>query len=287
MQNKREEEISDADSRLNGRLWIAFMLAFYAFFIWLAVKYGDYAPVPASEHGEAYDTLMSFNLYIITAVFFFVNTVLFVFANRYRQEPGRKAKFFAHDNRLELIWTVIPSIVLAVIIIYGLRTWNEMTGEASEDALRVEVYSKRFDWTVRYPGMDGQFGATDYNVISDGSNNLGIVTYETRKAKVDELSAEIDSLQNILNHERGKLLEELKGVTERLEGHSHGSDSHAHEGHDDGGHGMSDELRADLEQRRQYLEESLQSEHVVVLSEQGQEILRDRIHGLERHRQRV
>ena len=287
MHNKREEEISDADSRLNGRLWIAFMLAFYAFFIWLAVKYGDYAPVPASEHGEAYDTLMSFNLYIITAVFFLVNTVLFVFANRYRQEPGRKAKFFAHDNRLELIWTVIPSIVLAVIIIYGLRTWNEMTGEASEDALRVEVYSKRFDWTVRYPGMDGQFGATDYNVISDGSNNLGIVTYETRKAKVDELSAEIDSLQNILNHERGKLLEELKGVTERLEGHSHGSDGHAHEGHDDGGHGMSDELRADLEQRRQYLEESLQSEHVVVLSEQGQEILRDRIHGLERHRQRV
>ena len=185
------------------------MLAFYAFFIWLAFKYGDYAPVPASEHGEAYDTLMSFNLYIITAVFFLVNTVLFVFANRYRQEPGRKAKFFAHDNRLELIWTVIPSIVLAVIIIYGLRTWNEMTGEASEDALRVEVYSKRFDWTV-HTGMDGQFGATDYNVISDGSNNLGIITDETIQTKVKELSQEIDSLQNILNHERGLLLEELK-----------------------------------------------------------------------------
>ena len=150
------------------------MLAFYAFFMWLAVKYGDYAPVPASEHGEAYDTLMSFNLYIITAVFFLVNTVLFVFANRYRQEPGRKAKFFAHDNRLELIWTVIPSIVLAVIIIYGLRTWNEMTGEASEDALRVEVYSSdligRFSlgWTVnleRPTTMSFPMGATTWALL--------------------------------------------------------------------------------------------------------------------------
>lgn len=284
MQNKKEEEISDADSRLNGRLWIAFMLAFYAFFIWLAVKYGDYAPVPASEHGEAYDTLMSFNLYIITAVFFLVNTVLFVFANRYRQEPGRKAKFFAHDNRLELIWTVIPSIVLAVIIIYGLRTWNEMTGEASEDALRVEVYSKRFDWTVRYPGMDGQFGATDYNVISDGSNNLGIITDETIQTKVKELSQEIDSLQNILTHERGLLLEELKSVEEQLEGDSHG---HAHEGHGEDDHDMSEGYRTQLEERRHQLEESLDSKFAVVLSEQGQEILRDRIHSLERHRQRV
>ena len=108
------------------------MVAFYASFIWLIIRYGDYNPPAASAHGETYDTLMNFNMYIIMAVFFVVNTVLFLFANKYRQDPNRKAKFFAHDNRLELIWTVIPSIVLAVIIIYGLRTWNEMTGEAAQ-----------------------------------------------------------------------------------------------------------------------------------------------------------
>ena len=138
IRNKREEDISAADTRLNGGLFVAFMVAFYASFIWLIVRYGDYNPPAASAHGESYDTLMNFNMYIIIVVFFLVNTALFMFANKYRQDPNRKAKFFAHDNRLELIWTVIPSIVLAVIIIYGLRTWNEMTGDASEDAFALK-----------------------------------------------------------------------------------------------------------------------------------------------------
>ncbi len=106
IRNKKEEEISAADTRLNGNLWIAFMLAFYASFVWLIIRYGDYNPPAASAHGDSYDTLMNFNLYIITAVFFLVNTFLFVFANKYRQEPNRKARFYAHDNRLELVWTM-------------------------------------------------------------------------------------------------------------------------------------------------------------------------------------
>ena len=130
IRNKREEDISAADTRLNGGLFVAFMVAFYASFIFLIMRYGDYNPPAASAHGESYDTLMNFNMYIIMAVFFLVNSALFMFANKYRFDKERKARFFAHDNRLELIWTVIPSIVLAVIIIYGLRTWNEMTGDA-------------------------------------------------------------------------------------------------------------------------------------------------------------
>ena len=70
IRNKREEDISAADTRLNGGLFVAFMVAFYASFIWLIVRYGDYNPPAASAHGESYDTLMNFNMYIIIAVFF-------------------------------------------------------------------------------------------------------------------------------------------------------------------------------------------------------------------------
>ena len=70
IRNKKEEDISDADTRLNGGLFIAFMVAFYASFIFLIVRYGDYNPPAASAHGESYDTLMDFNMYIIIAVFF-------------------------------------------------------------------------------------------------------------------------------------------------------------------------------------------------------------------------
>ena len=297
IRNKREEEISAADTRLNGGLFVAFMVAFYASFIWLIIRYGDYNPPAASAHGETYDTLMNFNMYIIMAVFFLVNTVLFLFANKYRQEAGRRAKFYAHDNRLELIWTVIPSIVLAVIIIYGLRTWNEMTGEASEDALRVELYSKQFDWTARYPGADGEFGLANYNLITP-TNALGIVTADGVAGALEEIEGQIEALESELAHERGTLLAQIEEVEAELHashdhGHGHGHDDHGHDDHTDHGdhghddHGMSAERKAMLEARLHNLEHMLESPDVVVLSNAAAEAKADKVHRLKRHRQRI
>ena len=287
IRNKREEDISAADTRLNGGLFVAFMVAFYASFIWLIIRYGDYNPPAASAHGETYDTLMNFNMYIIMAVFFLVNTVLFVFANKYRQEAGRKAKFFAHDNRLELIWTVIPSIVLAVIIIYGLRTWNEMTGEASDDALRVEVYSKQFDWTARYPGADGEFGLANYNLITP-TNPLGIVTADGVAGALEEIEGQIASLESELAHERGTLLAQIEEVEAELHAahdHGHGHDDHGEHGDDH--HGLSAERKAMLEARLHDLEHMLEGDDVVVLSNAAVEAKEDKVHRLKRHRQRI
>lgn len=290
IRNKKEEDISEADSRLNGGLFMVFMALFYASFIWLIVRYGDYAPPSASAHGESYDTLMSFNLYIIIAVFFVVNTLLFVFANKYRFSAGRKAKFFAHDNRLELIWTVIPSIVLAVIIIYGLRTWNEMTGDASDDALRVELYSEQFKWTARYPGADGEFGLSNYNLITNPTNPLGIVTQDGVNESLAAIEKNILKVEGELSYERGRLLAELADVEEALHadhGH-HGHADHGHgEEHHDEGHGMSDGHKALLTARKAELESMLASNDVTVLSEAAVEAKEDKLHRLKRHRQRI
>ncbi|MDA0945440.1 MAG: cytochrome c oxidase subunit II [Bacteroidetes bacterium] len=291
IRNKKEEDISEADSRLNGSLFVVFMVLFYSSFVWLLVRYGDYAPPSASAHGDAVDTLMSFNMYIIIAVFFLVNTALFLFANKYRYDKTRKAKFFAHDNRLELIWTVIPSIVLAVIIIYGLRTWNEMTGEPAEDALRVEVYSKQFDWTARYPGADGEFGLANFNLITP-ANPLGIVTSDGVAEALEEIEGQIASIESELAHERGRLLAEIEDIQASLHGdHGHGGHGHAgdhgDEGHGHDEHGMNAEHQALLEARLRELEHRLGSNDVVVLSEAAVEAKEDKLHRLKRHRQRI
>ena len=292
IRNKKEEDISDADTRLNGGLFIAFMVAFYAAFIFLIIRYGDYNPPAASAHGESYDTLMNFNMYSIMAVFFLVNSVLFIFANKYRFDKERKARFFAHDNRLELIWTVIPSIVLAVIIIYGLRTWNEMTGDASDDALRVEVYSKQFDWTARYPGADGEFGLANYNLITP-TNPLGIVTQDGVSEALSEIEGQIASLESELAHERGRLLAEMASIEDQLHAddhHAHGHDHHSHEeehGDHHDHHGISPEFKANLEARLHEVEHMLASDNVVVLSNAAVEAKEDKLHRLKRHRQRI
>ena len=290
IRNKKEEDISDADTRLNGGLFIAFMVAFYASFIFLIVRYGDYNPPAASAHGESYDTLMDFNMYIIIAVFFLVNSALFIFANKYRFDKERKARFFAHDNRLELIWTVIPSIVLAVIIIFGLRTWNEMTGDASDDALRVEVYSKQFDWTARYPGADGEFGLANYNLITP-TNPLGIVTQDGVAEALAEIEGQIASLEAELAHERGRLLAEMASIEDQLHSgdhHGHGHNAHG-ENHGDNHdhHGISSEFKANLEARLHEVEHMLASDNVVVLSNAAAEAKEGKLHRLKRHRQRI
>ena len=197
LSGRREEDISHADTRLNANLWLVFMVGFFASVIYLFVVYGDYAPPPASVHGVQLDWLMSFNIWIITAVFFLVNTLLFVFAWKYAYDKDRKATFFPHDNRLELIWTVIPSIVLAVIIIYGLQTWNDMTGEASAEALKVELYSKQFDWTARYPGKDGEFGQSNYNLITP-MNPMGIITGEGVEDAMADIEKQIAHLEGAI-----------------------------------------------------------------------------------------
>jgi cytochrome c oxidase subunit 2 len=190
LRNTREEEITAADNRLNANAWIVWMIAFFSGVIYLYVKYGDYLPESASEHGVAVDKLMSVNIWMITIVFFVVNYFLFTFANKYRFNPARRAKFFAHDNRLEMIWTLVPGVTMAFIIVYGLITWNNMTGAASPEAMQIELYSKQFDWTARYPGENKVFGAADFNLIGT-TNGLGLVTEEGVAVKLAEIDHNI------------------------------------------------------------------------------------------------
>ena len=309
LRGKREEDISEADNRLNGGAFLAFMAVFYASFIYLLVYYGSYGTPPATEHGVAVDQLMNFNMAIIFTVFFIVNTLLFWFAAKYYYRADRKARFFAHDNRLELVWTVIPSIVLAVIIAFGLRTWNQMTGDAADDALRVELYSKQFDWTARYPGNDGEFGLANYNLITP-MNALGIVTADGIAEALEEIEGKIAKVEQEISYEKGHLLAEREALVAKLAGDDHGHGGHGHDdhgdyghddhadhdGHDHDGHGHDDHadhghddgaLKAVLEARIHEIDAMLASDKVTILTDAAYEAKEDKLYRLQRHRQRI
>jgi cytochrome c oxidase subunit 2 len=224
LRQNKEEDINAADNKMNANLFLVWMFLFFAGTIYLYVKYGNYLPEAASAHGVAMDKLMLINIALITVVFFLVNGTLFYFAFKYRHRKGHRAKFIAHDNRLEMIWTLVPGVTLAFIIVYGLITWNEITGPASPDAIQVELYSKQFDWTARYPGDNKTFGASSYNLISS-SNPLGMVTPEGIRAKLDELDARIENVKGQLEENKKMPLlpqsyvETLEDKLYRLERH--------------------------------------------------------------------
>lgn len=203
LRNKKEEEISAGDNKLNANLMFIFMLALFGSLIWLIAKYGNGGlPVAASEHGAQTDWLLKINFYLIILVFFVTNALLFIFASKYYYRKDRKALFYPHNNKLELLWTVVPACVLAVIIILGLKTWNEITAESNQEAVRIELYSKQFEWVARYSGEDNQLGRSDFRLVS-AENPLGVQTtasIDSSIARIEKMVVELDSAISWSDH---------------------------------------------------------------------------------------
>ena len=169
---------NDSDNNLNGKLMLAFLFFIYGITIFSFWAYGDVLlPNAASEHGNDYDNLM----WISFAIIFFVQTItqalLHYFSYKYRGEKGKKALFYADNEKLEMIWTIIPVFVLAGLILYGLYTWTDiMTVEENDEALIVELYAQQFNWKARYAGEDGVLGDANVRFLQDfeGRHLVGI-----------------------------------------------------------------------------------------------------------------
>jgi len=153
-----------------------FNIALFAFFIWQVVSYGDrLLPVSASEHGVGLDNLMNITFAMIIPVFFITHIFLFWFCYKYAYNTNRKALFFSHSNKLELIWTIVPTIALTVLILYGLYNWNSIMTpiDSEDDYLVVELVGQQFSWTARYPGEDNKLGRANVHHIQ-GLNSAGV-----------------------------------------------------------------------------------------------------------------
>ncbi|MFZ9056222.1 MAG: cytochrome c oxidase subunit II [Flavobacteriia bacterium] len=177
--NKENNQVAtDADNNYNGKLMFAFLLFLYGLTLYSFWAWGDVLlPEAASEHGSDYDNLM----WISFAIIFFVQTItqalLHYFAYKYRGEKGKKALFYADNDRLEAIWTIIPVITLSGLILYGLYTWTDiMSPSQNEEALVVELYAQQFNWKARYAGSDGVLGDANVRFLQDfdGKNLVGI-----------------------------------------------------------------------------------------------------------------
>lgn len=169
------EIANDRDNNVNGYLMFAFVGFIYIFTIYSLVKWGHFVlGTPASEHGIDYDNLMYISMVIIFIVQTITQFLLHYFAFKYRGKEGQKALYFADNNKLEMIWTVIPVIVLAGLILYGLYTWNNiMNVEKGEEVINIELYAKQFGWEARYSGDDNTLGKANVRYIKD-VNTLGV-----------------------------------------------------------------------------------------------------------------
>jgi cytochrome c oxidase subunit II len=174
-----EEEIQYEVNRSQGGYMILFLVVFLIGCIVSAVYYKNYMlgygpHLPASEHGSILDKMFNVTLFFTGIVFVITHILLFYFGWKYSAKKGRKALFIPHDNKLEIIWTAIPAVVMTFLVVGGLDAWNEVMADVSDDDkyLEIEATGFQFGWNLRYPGADGLIGEKNYKLISS-ENPLG------------------------------------------------------------------------------------------------------------------
>lgn len=169
-------------NRMNGRYnpllnnnlqAILFLIALPIFLYgvyWSFTNHGQMAwREAATEHGKRIDTMFIITTVITTFVLIVVHILLFTFAYFYRMKMNKKAYYYPHNNTIEMIWTVVPAVVLTVLVLFGFFTWRSITNvpeDLQKSAIQIEVLGEQFAWTVRYPGRDGEFGPRDYRMTT-------------------------------------------------------------------------------------------------------------------------
>lgn len=179
----------------NAFLLMVFMIVGLVGSVWSAYYYSDlFLPVSASEHGVWVDDLFNLTLLFTGIVFFITQILLFYFAFRYRQKKERKVYFYPHNNKLELLWTAIPAMVLAVLVTLGIESWTKITSPAPETAQVIEVTGQQFNWIIRYAGDDNILGQSEFDRIS-AENQLGI-NWDDANSRDDFFTTEIHLIVN-------------------------------------------------------------------------------------------
>ena len=160
-------------NKINAALFPVFLVVGGFLAVYSSIEASHlFLPEASTPHGRHTDFLFWLTMGVIGVVFVVTHILLFYFPLKYQYSEKRRAAFYPENHKLELIWTVIPAIVLSVLVFTGWRAWVDITSEAPKDAVVIEVMAKQFGWQVRYPGTDGKLGHYNFKLIDDAGGNL-------------------------------------------------------------------------------------------------------------------
>jgi cytochrome c oxidase subunit 2 len=196
IKNKDVNEVTDQDNNTQGLLFLIVGFGFLIFVVWQMITWNHLLLPPASSvHGTQIDLLMKVSMGLIIVVFFITTPMLFYFAFKYRGKKSNIAYFLSHNNKLEVVWTVVPTIILTALIIFGLKTWDKaMNVEMTDSTKLIEVYAQQYNWTARYSGIDNKLGKANYKLVK-GQNTLGVDMLDINSAD-DKMAREVHLVVN-------------------------------------------------------------------------------------------
>lgn len=178
---KGEEKTRKQNNKINGFLMIAFLvIGLYGAWYCNDLLYSKtlFPQGSASVEGETVDLMLYITLGVTGAVFIATQILLFWFAYKYQETDNRKAFYYPHNTKLELLWTTVPAIFLTILIVFGLKFWFKITADAPKDAVVVEITGHQFAWDYRYPGNDKKLGKKNYKLYNQPVGNTLAVDFQ-------------------------------------------------------------------------------------------------------------
>lgn len=157
-------KIVSPNNNFQGTMFMVTLVIGMGAIIYSAFYYSDkfFFLKPAfAWHSLKINSMYVATLWSIVPVFFITHILLFWFAFKYRRDENRSAFFFPENNKLELIWMVVPAIVMVFLVARGMISWLEITNtdaKEAENAMVIEATAQQFKWDLRYSGTDNQLG---------------------------------------------------------------------------------------------------------------------------------
>jgi len=120
-------------------------------------------PNEASTFAPKIDGLFDFIMWLTLIVFVLVEFAFVWFLIKYAYAPGRKAKYYHGNNKVEIIWTAVPALILAFLAVFSNSLWSEIRypDQFPKNADQIRIKPRQFQWDITYPGADKKFDTED------------------------------------------------------------------------------------------------------------------------------
>jgi cytochrome c oxidase subunit II len=118
-------------------------------------------PEEASTYAGRIDAVFRLIMWITGIIFVIVEFLLVYFVWRYRHREGRRAHYTHGNNRVEVIWTIVPAVICVMLALLSRRIWTDIKERMPTDGVQVQVTGEQFAWNFRYAGADGKFDTPD------------------------------------------------------------------------------------------------------------------------------
>ena len=126
----------------------------------------DWNGLQGSTAADDIDRLLDVAIVLSSLVFSIVMTMLGYCIYRWRAKPGDESDGEPiHGNtRVEIAWTVIPTVIVAFLAAYSWIVLDDIEAEAA-DAMPITVTGQQFAWSFEYPDQGVQ--SDELHVVVD------------------------------------------------------------------------------------------------------------------------